>query len=163
MEVWRCDLEGERKWQTQTDERQRENSTRWGMWTGRPQTTAAGMASLAWKWKMKHKGTMALDRWSRGLRGPGPFHGSHPHAGLRRRVLSPDFKAASAPFCSITAPPRSQGANSVPWKLPDSPHLTTMAQMLWHAGEEGILEIARLFQKFNKPCKKKALSWLFSR
>ena len=70
-------------------------------------------------------------------------------------MLALDCKAASAPFCSITAPPRCQGASSVPWKLPDSPQLTTMAQMLRHAGEEGILEIARLFQKFNKPCKKK--------
>ena len=31
-------MEGERKWQTQTDERQRENSTGWGTWTGRPHT-----------------------------------------------------------------------------------------------------------------------------
>lgn len=29
-------MEGERKWQTQTDERQRENSTGWGTWMGRP-------------------------------------------------------------------------------------------------------------------------------
>ena len=41
-------MEGERKWQTQTDERQREKSTGWGTWTGRPHT-------LRLEWQVQHE------------------------------------------------------------------------------------------------------------
>ena len=160
MEVWRCDLEGKSKWQTDWWEAVRKQQ-RVGNADGQAPNHPAWNGKF--RVKMKCKGTVASDQWNWGLGDQALFTAAILMLGCES-VCWPwtsrqpqHYSAPSQLHLDLKVPTR------VPWKLPDSPHLTTMAQMLQHAGEKGMLEIARLFKKFNKPCKKKVLPWLFSR
>lgn len=63
---------------------------------------------------------------------------------------TPELEGTSEPFCSISAPRQSQGANSAWWELPESPRLSKAQLLPQPPRETGILEIAGWFPKFNE-------------
>lgn len=100
----------------------------------------------------------AWDQWAGGFRGPGPLHGSPPWRWAAKTCAGPGLQASlahSAPSLrlNLKEPTQSHVDSQTPQLHPPWPRAAC-----WGEAFLG----ARLFQKFNKPCREKALLWLFS-
>ena len=160
MEGWRCDFEGKRKWQAQTNERQWENSTQWNVWKGRSRATRAGAAGSGWKWNTK-----ALWHWANeagSFRGETPFMGAILVLGCKSlcfpwTLRQPQFHSAPSQLCfNLKVPTWFPGISQTP---PISPPRPSCCGMLGRRAVWRWLDCIK--NSIQQPCKESHTSPYF--